>query len=61
MARQVSRQLHMFTNQMQQTTTSANLCQHVLRSLASLRGCPVDILVWHFDVACLAVNAAIES
>lgn len=35
-----------------------HLCQHILGAFATLRSGPIDVLVWHFDVACFAVYAA---
>jgi hypothetical protein len=34
------------------------LCDAVFRAFTTLRGLPIDVLVWYLDIAGLAVNAA---
>jgi hypothetical protein len=55
---QVYQQLRIFQRPKMQYVTGLDLGQYILGALATLGGRPVDILIGHFDVACLAVYAA---
>jgi len=57
----------LLSNQMSsiKVTTVTSLClhlrKHVLGALTTLWSLPVDVLIGHFDITRLAVNAAIHS